>query len=106
MSSRTMHLPGDAVGVLTPFADMHNYCPPPAPVPPALPGDPAYHVPGLSSPADAIATGVACRDMVASEIASSSESAPAEAVYDGATERYTFTAVRDHREGEQATMLS
>lgn len=37
VASRTMHLPGSDCGCLTPFADMHNFWPPPAPLPPATP---------------------------------------------------------------------
>jgi hypothetical protein len=36
LSSRTMYVPGDAAGCLTPFGDMLNYGPPPPPVTPAL----------------------------------------------------------------------
>ena len=47
-----MHLPGDSVGCLTPFADMHNYWPPADPVAPPLPID-ADYIPAaqLHSPA-------------------------------------------------------
>lgn len=41
VASRTMHLPGSDCGCLTPFADMHNFWPPPAPQPPTTP----VHVP-------------------------------------------------------------
>lgn len=34
LSSRTMFMPGDAAGALTPFGDLHNYQPPPPPLTP------------------------------------------------------------------------
>jgi histone-lysine N-methyltransferase SETD3 len=37
LSSRTMYLPFDSAGALTPFGDLHNYRPPPPPFTPALP---------------------------------------------------------------------
>jgi hypothetical protein len=42
LSTRCMYLPGDTVGCLSPFADMHNYHPPPPPFGPRLPGDETY----------------------------------------------------------------
>lgn len=38
LSSRTMHLPGDPAGALTPFGDLHNYRPPPPPFTPTPEG--------------------------------------------------------------------
>jgi len=38
LASRTMHMPGEAAGVLTPFGDLHNYLPPPPPHLPTVPG--------------------------------------------------------------------
>ena len=42
IATRTMHVPFDDVGCLTPFGDLHNFQPPPPPTPPPLPGDAAY----------------------------------------------------------------
>lgn len=36
LSSRTMYMPTDDAGALTPFGDLHNYAPPPPPVTPQL----------------------------------------------------------------------
>lgn len=38
LSSRTMYLPGDPAGALTPFGDLHNYRPPPLPYTPTMEG--------------------------------------------------------------------
>lgn len=38
VASRTMYLPNDAAGCLTPFGDMHNYKPPPPPELPEISG--------------------------------------------------------------------
>lgn len=38
LSSRTMYLPGDPAGALTPFGDLHNYRPPPPPFTPTPEG--------------------------------------------------------------------
>lgn len=38
ISSRTMYVPFDAAGALTPFGDMHNYVALPPSQPPAIPG--------------------------------------------------------------------
>ncbi|KAL4458878.1 hypothetical protein ABPG75_013743 [Micractinium tetrahymenae] len=38
LSSRTMYLPGDPAGALTPFGDLHNYRPPPPPFTPTQEG--------------------------------------------------------------------
>lgn len=47
VASRTMHLPGSDCGCLTPLADMHNFCPPPAPQPPATPANPPHAQEGV-----------------------------------------------------------
>lgn len=38
LCSRTMYLPGDPAGALTPFGDLHNYRPPPPPFAPTQEG--------------------------------------------------------------------
>ncbi len=40
ISSRTMYLPQDPTGALTPLGDLHNYRAPPPPFTPELPGVP------------------------------------------------------------------
>eukprot|EP00892_Ulva_mutabilis_P005124 jgi/Ulvmu1/2984/UM015_0024.1 len=63
VATRTMHMPDDVVGCLTPFADMHNFCPPTAPQPPRTPVH-AQHVGGDTDPRPA---GHGCFDEAAGE---------------------------------------
>lgn len=54
VASRSMHVPFDDVGCLTPFGDMFNYAPPPAPTPPIVPSDGAPYQALLSHHAGAV----------------------------------------------------
>lgn len=84
LTSRTMYLPDDAAGCLTPYGDLFNYCPPPPPFTPedvftedlaTVRGD------GGDQPCGSISGG--------------------DGTFDHATGRYLITARQDYRKGEQ-----
>ena len=100
VASRSMHFPGDTVGVLTPFADMHNYAPPPPPVPPCVPGDPSYQMPE-SAPCNVPSAQSPEQAHVCAQEPASARALAGEGMYSEADEQYTFTALRDYRSGDQ-----
>ena len=63
LSSRTMYVPFDEAGALTPFGDLHNYAPPPPPYTPSLTAAPRHARDSRGGgPGDA-ALGSACRQL-------------------------------------------
>jgi hypothetical protein len=115
ISTRTMHLPGDSVGCLTPFADMHNYWPPPPPVPPRVPVDTDYEWPAArqapaapAKDAPAAVTTAVSDTNTAPELQTSSSAVDSawqgvagEGWYDEESHTYKIVALRDYNPGEQ-----
>ena len=98
IATRCMHLPGNSAGCLTPLADMFNYWPPEAPVPPNLPArklNGAAHsmTPQKQALLHAPTAGVGCSEPAFG--------VTGEGAFDSSAGRYRFYTRKAHQAGEQ-----